>query len=250
MINESHSGEGEKPSLFYEKIMKNCEIFAFEKFKNRYKRYRKKVVTNIEGYRKEDYIMKNAFSNMSYGIYLLTTRYGDKDNGCIVSSVMQVGFDPNLIIVCLKKHNTTSCIINRTKVFNLSVLSEKTEYETIKNFGFQSGKDVDKFENYKAFKRAKNGLAYSTVEANAYISLEVENTFDIGDAVLFVSRVKDMEVLNDDKTLTYDFFLKNIKPEDEVRYKCRICGHEYVGEIPDNYVCPICGNKREVFQKL
>ena len=192
--------------------------------------------------------MKNVLENMSYGIYLLTTRYDDKDSGCIVSSAMQTGADQ--IAVCVKKHNTTSCIINRTKIFNLCILSEKTSFDLIKNFGFQSGKDVDKFENYKAFKRSKNGIAYLTTAANAFVSVEVDKAIDLGESVMFIGKVTEMEELNEAKSLTYDYFLEHLQPKEEVRYKCRICGHEYVGEIPDDYICPICGNKKEVFQKL
>lgn len=192
--------------------------------------------------------MKNVLENMNRGIYLLTTRYGEKDNGCIVSSAVQVGEDQ--IAVCIKKHNTTSCIINRTKIFNLCILSEATSFELIENFGFQSGKDVDKFENFKAFKRSKNEIAYLTNSANAYVSVEVEKTMDLGESVMFIGKVVEQEELNDGKSLMYDYFEENIKPKDEVKYKCRICGHEYVGEIPDDYICPICGNRKEVFQKV
>lgn len=192
--------------------------------------------------------MKNVLENMNRGIYLLTTRYGEKDNGCIVSSAVQVGEDQ--IAVCVNKHNTTSCIINRTKIFNLCILSEATSFELIENFGFQSGKEVDKFENFKAFKRSKNGIAYLTNSANAYVSVEVEKTMDLGESVMFIGKVVEQEELNDGKSLMYDYFEENIKPKDEVKYKCRICGHEYVGEIPDDYICPICGNRKEVFQKV
>ena len=193
--------------------------------------------------------------NISYGLYIITANENGKDNGCIVNTVTQVTSDPNRIVVAVSKQNYTHDMIMRTGEFNVSILTEKSKFDTYKHFGFQSGKDVDKFESI-SFKRAENGIAYITDEANAVISAKVVSTTDLGTHTLFLADVTDAFVLSDDPSVTYTYYQKNIKtapaPASAKKgFICTICGYVYEGEtLPPDFICPWCKHDASYFKPI
>ena len=147
-------------------------------------------------------------------------------------------------------------MIMKTGVFNVSILSEKATFDVFKHFGFQSGRDVDKFADYKDATRSENGLYYVTGDTNAYISGKVINTLDLGTHTMFIADVTDAEVLADVPTTSYDYYQKNIKPKPEAPkkvtgYVCKICGYIYEGDpLPEDFICPICKHGAADFEKI
>lgn len=200
-----------------------------------------------------------AMLKFSYGLYILTSKQGDKNNGCIINTAMQASLKPNNICVCVDKSNYTHDLIIQTQKFNLSVISENADFDLIKHFGFQSGKNVDKFENFNCFDVSDNGIAYITKGTNAYISVKVNKVLNLGSHSMFVGEATDMDILNNDPSVTYQYYFDHIKPKDDhtenknkkTVWKCRICGYEYLGEeIPKDYICPLCKHPASDFEKI
>ena len=197
-----------------------------------------------------------AMSKIGYGLYILTAKDGEKDNGCVINTAIQVTSTPNRISVTVNKQNYTHDMIMKTGVFNVSILSEKATFDVFKHFGFQSGRDVDKFADYKDATRSENGLYYVTGDTNAYISGKVINTLDLGTHTMFIADVTDAEVLADVPTTSYDYYQKNIKPKPEAPkkvtgYVCKICGYIYEGDpLPEDFICPICKHGAADFEKI
>nr|MCR4991195.1 flavin reductase [Lachnospiraceae bacterium] len=150
-------------------------------------------------------------------------------------------------------------MILQTKKCNVSVISEKADFELFKHFGFRSGRDVDKFAGFTDCKVADNGIPYITKGTNAYFSIDIKQTVDLGSHMLFIGEPTAMEVLDDAPSATYSYYQENIKPKPEkvettptgqTVWKCRICGYEYVGEeLPDDFICPICKHPASDFEK-
>ncbi len=196
-----------------------------------------------------------AMFNISYGLYVLTAREADKDNGCIINTLLQVTSTPNAVSIALNKDNYTHDMIMNTSKFNVSMLDTTSSFDVFKHFGFQSGRDVDKFADYKSAKRGQNGLYYITGSTNGYISAEVFKTLDLGTHTMFIANVTDMDVLSKEPSLTYDYYHKNVKPkptdEKKTGYRCKICGYIYEGEpLPEDFICPICKHGAADFEKL
>lgn len=197
-----------------------------------------------------------AMFKIGYGLYILTAKDGEKDNGCVINTAIQVTSTPNRISVTVNKQNYTHDMIMKTGVFNISILSEKATFDVFKHFGFQSGRDVDKFTDYKDATRSENGLYYITGDTNAYISGKVINTLDLGTHTMFIADVTDAEVLADVPTTSYDYYQKNIKPKPEAPkkvtgYVCKICGYIYEGDpLPEDFICPICKHGAADFEKI
>lgn len=201
---------------------------------------------------------------LSYGLFVCTAVQGTKMNGCITNTAIQVASDPNRISIAINKANYTHDMVKETGLCNVSVISQKASFDLFKHFGFQSGRDVDKFapELIKdiAYKLADNGIPYITTGTNAYFSLKVDQEVDLGSHTLFICEPTAMVVLNEDPSCTYDFYQNNIKPKPqpvgttvkgETIWKCTICGYEYVGEdLPDDFICPICKHGKEDFEKI
>lgn len=196
---------------------------------------------------------------LTYGLFVLTARQDEKDNGCIINTAGQVTAVPNRIGVAVNKANYTHDMIKATGKFNVSILSEEAKFSTFQRFGFQSGKDVNKFEGYDQVKRSENGIYYVTEGTNGFISATVENTMDLGSHTLFIAAVDDMDVLSEVPSTTYNFYQSNIKPKPaapavktgKTIWRCRICGYEYEGEeLPADFVCPICKHPASDFEKV
>lgn len=203
---------------------------------------------------------KKALYKLSYGLFVLTTREGEQDNGCIINTAIQAASEPNQMSVCVSKLNHTHDMIQRTGVFNVSVLSQRAGFDLFKHFGFQSGRDVNKFETFADYARGANGLCYITEGTNAYFSVKIMKMEDLGSHTMFLGEITDMEVLSDAPSATYDYYLNHIKPKPQAVgtaedgktiWRCTICGYEYVGEeLPEDYICPLCKHPASDFEKV
>lgn len=154
---------------------------------------------------------RKAMYNLTYGLFILTAKEGDKDNGCIVNTVAQVTTEPNRITVAVNKNNYTHDMIVRTGEFNVSILTTGSKFDTYKHWGFQSGADTDKLESIE-YLRAENGIVYIAKECNAFISAKVVSTIDLGTHTLFIADVTDAGVISQEESVTYSYYQKNIKP--------------------------------------
>lgn len=197
----------------------------------------------------------DVMNKITYGLFVLTSKNGDKDNGCIINTVMQVTAVPNRIAIAVSKNSYTHDMILKSCEFNLSILDESSKFATYNNFGFRSGRDSDKFADVN-FARAANGIAYLTEECNGYISGKVVNTVDLGTHTLFIADVTDGEVLANSDSVTYAYYYSNIKKKDSAvtgkkGFICIVCGFIYEGDtLPPDYVCPVCGHGAQDFQPL
>lgn len=199
----------------------------------------------------------NALFKLSYGLFILTAQDSGKDNGCVINTVMQVTSNPVRVCVCVNKTNYTHDMIEKNGEFNISVISENADFELFRHFGFCSGRDTDKFENYRDCKRGQNGIYYITEGTNAYISVKVSQKIDIGTHTMFIGDVCETEILSDISSATYEYYFENIKPKPQLKpetngekvWRCKICGYQYIGdELPDDYVCPICKHPSSDFE--
>lgn len=196
-----------------------------------------------------------AMYKISYGLFILTARENEKDNGCIVNTVTQVTTEPNRITVAVNKNNYTCGMIERTGKFNVSVLTEKSKFKTYQHWGFQSGATADKCESI-TYRRADNGVVYIEEECNAYLCAKVVSVTDLGTHLLFLADVCDAAILSDDESVTYAYYQKHIKtaPQPETRKKgfiCTVCGYIYEGEtLPDDFICPWCKHPASDFEPL
>lgn len=198
---------------------------------------------------------QSAMFKIGYGLYVLTTKDDNKQNGCIINTVMQVTSSPNRICLAVNKANHTHNMLIENKCFNVSVLSEKATFDIFKHFGFQSGRDVDKLKAYEHKKLAANDVYYITEGTNAYITGYVKETIDLGTHTLFIADVVNAVTLNEDTSCTYDYYQKNIKPSNKPVEKkgwvCKICGYVYEGEeLPEDFICPLCKHGASDFEKL
>lgn len=197
----------------------------------------------------------NPMFKLTYGLFIITAKEGDRDNGCIINTVTQVTDTPNRISVAVNKNNYTHDMIVNTGVFNVSVLTENSKFETYKHWGFQSGREVDKTENI-TFRRADNGVIYIAEETNAYMSAKVFSTIDLGTHTLFLADVTKAEILTDEPSVTYSYYQQNIKtvPKTEEKksgFICTVCGYIYEGEeLPEDFVCPWCKHPASDFVPL
>ncbi len=203
-----------------------------------------------------------AMFKLSYGLFVCNTVRGSKMNGCIINTAIQVASEPNRISIAVNKANYTHDMIKETGLCTISVISQDASFDLFKHFGFQSGRDVDKYTDYPkdSYKLDRNGIPYITKGTNAYFSLKVEQTVDLGSHTLFVCEPLAMEVLSDVSSVTYEYYQNNIKPKPqavgttskgETVWRCRICGYEWVGEeLPDDFICPICKHPKADFEKI
>ena len=197
----------------------------------------------------------NAMFSISYGLYILTAREGEKDNGCVINTLLQVTSSPNRISITVNKQNYTHDMILRTGRFNVSMLSNEAPFEVFRHYGFQSGRDADKIVGQPP--RAANGIAYLMGVTNAYLSGQVVQTIDLGTHTQFIADVTDGEVLSGEPSMTYAYYHANVKPkpqpQPEVKtgWRCKICGYIYEGDpLPADFVCPICKHGAVDFEKI
>lgn len=198
---------------------------------------------------------KKAMFKLTYGLFVLTAREGEKDNGCIINTAVQVTTEPNRITIAVNKKNYTHDMILRTGVFNVSMLTEEAKFDTFKHWGFQSGAQTDKLEGITC-PRAENGVIYIASETNAYLSAKVVSSTDLGTHTLFLADVTGGEVLSDAESITYSYYQKYVKtaPKDAEKKKgfiCSVCGYIYEGDtLPEDFICPWCKHPASDFNPL
>ena len=198
----------------------------------------------------------NAMFKLSYGLFVLTAREANRDNGCIINTVTQLTDSPKRISIAVNKQNLTHDMILKTGVFNVSILSERAPFAIFKHYGFQSGRDTDKFAGVPALARAQNGIYYLPDSTNAFLSGKVTQTIDLGTHTLFIADVTEARVLSDAPSMTYAYYFENVKPkpaalEKKTGWVCKICGYVYEGEeLPEDFICPLCKHGAEDFEKL
>lgn len=202
----------------------------------------------------EKNVDSKALFNIGYGLYVVTSHDGIKDNGLILNSVMQVTSSPERVAVAINKQNYSHDVILETREMNVCCLTESAPFSVFEQFGFKSGRDTDKFE-LECPPRAENGLAILADYINSYISLRVEDTTDLGTHTLFICSVTEARTVSDENTMTYTYYQQNVKPKTKPKasggYVCTVCGYIYEGDdIPDDYQCPVCYHERDVFEPL
>lgn len=196
-----------------------------------------------------------ALYKIGYGLYVLTAREEEKDNGCIVNTLMQVTGSPLTAALGVNKGNFTHDMIRATGRCNVSVLTTETPFRVFSHFGFQSGRDVDKFADCTEAHRMENGILYIPKYTNACLSLRVTGEQDFGTHTLFTALIEDARVLSDAESVTYSYYQANIKPRPKpaakAGWRCRICGYVYEGEIlPPDFVCPLCKHGAADFERI
>ena len=204
-------------------------------------------------------IEKEAMYKLTYGLFMLTTTDGEKQNGCIVNTVSMLTDNPKRIVVFVNKANYSEELLRKTGIFNVSVLTESAPFEIFKQFGFQSGRSVDKFEGGR-YATSANGLYYLPEFANAVLSAKVVDYYDYDTHTLFVAEVTEAKTLNTEKSVTYEYYQNHIKPKPNApkaeeasgaeKWVCKICGYVHEGPLPEDFVCPWCKHPAEDFEKV
>ncbi|MEE1161162.1 MAG: flavin reductase [Acutalibacteraceae bacterium] len=195
-----------------------------------------------------------ALFNIGYGLYVITSNDGKKDNGLIVNTVTQVTNTPNRIAVTINKENYSHHIIKQTGVMNINCLSVDAPFSVFENFGFKSGRNTDKFAGEEQL-RSDNGLIFLRRYINSFMSLKVEQYVDLDTHGMFICSVTEARVISDAETMTYTYYQKNVKPKPETEGKkgfvCKVCGYVYEGDtLPEDYVCPLCKHGAADFEPI
>ena len=211
-----------------------------------------------------DYIAQNsdtadkndltALFNIGYGLYVITSNDGKKDNGLIVNTVTQVTNTPNRIAVTINKENYSHHIIKQTGKMNINCLSEDAPFSVFENFGFKSGRNTDKFEGMDVL-RSDNGLVFLTRYINSFMSLKVEDYVDLDTHGMFICTITESRVISNVNTMTYTYYQDNVKPKPETDGKkgfvCKICGYVYEGDkLPEDFICPLCKHGAVDFEPI
>ncbi|MBR0170009.1 MAG: flavin reductase [Bacteroidales bacterium] len=202
-----------------------------------------------------------AIFNISYGLFVLVARQGDKDNACIINVAQQVTSDPLQLMICVNKQNLTHDMILRTLKFNLCPLSEEATMKPFQHFGFQSGKTVDKFAECETELRTENGLLYLPKYINSVISCVVTKSIDLGTHTMFIAMPMEARVLSDSPSITYAYYQEHIKPKPAAtaqpsaggkkKWVCEVCGYVYEGdELPADFICPWCKHPASDFKPV
>ena len=197
---------------------------------------------------------KKALYNLSYGVFMLATRSGNVVNGCITNTCIQVANNPVRIAISVLNSNYTCDLIKESGIFTLSLLDQTCSFETIRHFGFQSGRTADKFAGQKV-NRSGNGLVFLDKYINAFMSLKVEQYVDLGTHGMFICSVTEARVMSDQETMTYTYYQNNVKPKPETEGKkgfvCKVCGYVYEGdELPEDIICPLCKHGAVDFEPI
>lgn len=200
----------------------------------------------------------NALYNIGYGLYVITSNDGTKDNGMIGNTVIQVTSNPMQVVVCINKGNYSHDVIKQTGIMNVNCLSTEAPFSIFEKFGFSSGRDKNKFEGDDVV-RSENGLVYLSKYINSFMSLKVENYIDFGTHGMFVCSITESKVVSKDETMSYSYYHKNVKPKPNAtkdsngkkKWVCKICGYVHEAEeLPADFECPICGHGPADFEEL
>ncbi len=199
----------------------------------------------------------NPMFNISYGLYVLTSNDGKKDNGCIINTFSQVANSPDKAMICVNKANYSAEVIKETRKCNVNIINKDADFNLFVRFGFHSGRDVDKFEGFECVRREENGILSLTKYVNSVLCLEVIDIVDLGSHYGFIATISKSEALNKVESVTYSYYQTNIKPKPNPNEKkkkgwvCKVCGYVYEGdELPEDYICPICKHPASDFEKI
>lgn len=195
-----------------------------------------------------------ALFNIGYGLYVVTCNDGKKDNGLIVNTVTQITNTPNRIAVTINKQNYSHHVIKQSGIMNVNCLSVDAPFSVFENYGFSSGRNVDKFEGTEVL-RSDNGLVFLQRYINSFMSLKVEQYIDFETHGMFICSVTESRVINDNETMTYSYYHDYVKPKPQTEgkkgYVCKICGYVYEGEpLPEDFICPLCKHGAADFEKI
>ncbi len=195
-----------------------------------------------------------AFFNIGYGLYVVTSNDGKKDNGFIVNSVNQVTNTPARISVTINKQNYSHDVIKNEGVMNLNCISKDAPFGLFQRFGFASGRDTDKFSGLEAW-CSENGLMVLKDHINSFMSLRTEKYIDLDTHGMFICNVTNAKVISDTATMTYSYYQENVKPKPQTGNKkgfvCKVCGYIYEGdELPSDFVCPVCKHGAADFEPV
>ncbi len=195
-----------------------------------------------------------ALFNIGYGLYVVTSNDGNRDNGLIVNTVTQVTNTPNRIAVTINKQNYSHEVIKAKGIMNVNCLSTDAPFNVFETFGFQSGRDTDKFENWTPL-RSDNGLVFLPKYINSFMSLKVEQYIDLDTHGMFICSVTEARVVSEKETMTYTYYQNNVKPKPQSDGKkgfvCKVCGYIYEGdELPEDYICPLCKHGAADFEPI
>ena len=184
-----------------------------------------------------------ALFNIGYGLYVVTSNDGKKDNGLIVNTVTQLTSSPNRVAVCINKQNYSHHVIKQTGIMNVNCLSTEAPFSVFENFGFQSGRNVDKFVDYEKL-HSDNGLVFLNKYINSFMSLKVEDYIDLDTHGMFICSITEARVVSDKETMTYTYYQNNVKPKPQTEGKkgwvCKVCGYIHEGDLPEDFICPLC----------
>ena len=195
-----------------------------------------------------------ALFKIGYGLYVVTSNDGKKDNGLIVNTVSQVTDTPNRIAVTINKQNYSHHVIKQTGILNVNCLSTDAPFQVFETFGFQSGRSADKFANCTPL-RSDNGLVFLPRYINAFLSLKVEEYVDLGTHGMFICSVTEARVISSKESMTYAYYQEQVKPKPQTAGKkgfvCKICGYIYEGDaLPEDYICPLCKHGAADFEPI
>jgi len=196
----------------------------------------------------------SALFNIGYGLYVVTSNDGKKDNGLIVNTISQVTNTPNRVAVCINKQNYSHHVIQQTGIMNVNVLSVEAPFSVFESFGFRSGRNTDKFADCTPL-RSDNGLVFLPKYINSFMSLKVEQYVDLDTHGMFICSVTEARVLSNKETMTYTYYQNNVKPKPKTEgkkgYVCKICGYVYEGdELPEDFICPLCKHPASDFEPI
>ncbi len=195
----------------------------------------------------------SVLSNIGYGLYAVTSSDGKRDNGLIINTVSQLTDSPAMIAVTVNKANYSHHIISQSGKMNINCLSVDAPFSVFENFGFKSGRNVDKFEGAEVL-RSDNGLVFLSRYINSFISLKVKQYVDLDTHGMFICEITEARVINDTDSMTYAYYHENVKPKPEVQgkkgYVCKICGYVHEGELPEDFICPLCKHGAADFEPI
>lgn len=200
---------------------------------------------------------QKAFFQLSYGLYVAAAKADSKMNGCIINTVTQVTDEPKQVAVAINKKNLTCDLVQKSGTLSISVLSESAPFSLFQHFGFQSGRDVDKFVDVP-FQMTRQELPYLKEHTAAYFDCKVVSSQDLGTHMLFIALVTDADVISDEKPMTYSYYHEFVKPKpasdsvsEKKGWRCTVCGYIYEGEeLPPDFICPWCKHGAADFEKI
>lgn len=207
-------------------------------------------------------MQSNVLFNLTYGLFVLSSKFDGKANGCIINTAAQVTASPKQIAVTVSKNNFTTTLIQKSGLFVVSILTQNATMDLIAAFGFQSGAEIDKFSPFQT-QNTDAGIPYLTEKTNGMLACTVTNTIDLGSHILFIGEVSDDKVISDEPSMTYHYYqtvIKGTTPKNAPSFKesipthgfkCTVCGHIHIQDtLPEDFICPICKKDASFFEKI